>query len=250
VRAPRPARPSPRSPRLLERTYGDRTELWTETVGEPPAVYGERWAQVGGRTLREFDPHRAKLSAALVRGWEGPLPGPGERWLYLGAASGTTASHVADLVGPSGRVYAVERSVRPFAQLLGLSERWPNLLPVLTDARDLDSYSDLVPPVDGVYSDIAQPDQVEILRAAAEAFLWSGRGSILLALKASSIGRDSTPAAHAARAEESLQGAFDLAPTVKLDPFHRAHFLLGGSRGGGPRHRPPAKPRPSRSRGR
>lgn len=30
---------------------------------------------------------------------------PGSRVLYLGAASGTSVSHVSDLVGPSGNVY-------------------------------------------------------------------------------------------------------------------------------------------------
>jgi fibrillarin-like rRNA methylase len=32
--------------------------------------------------------------------------------LYLGAASGTTVSHVSDVVGPEGMVYAVEFSHR------------------------------------------------------------------------------------------------------------------------------------------
>ena len=43
---------------------------------------------------------------------------PGLQVLYLGAASGTSVSHVSDIVGPSGSVYAVEFSHRSGAHLL------------------------------------------------------------------------------------------------------------------------------------
>jgi fibrillarin-like pre-rRNA processing protein len=228
MRKTRVLRPFRESPRLVRREGTERTELWTETVGVPPAVYGERWIESSGRDYRQFEPGRSKLAAAVLRGWTGDLPRPGERWLYLGAASGTTASHVADLVGPGGRVYAVEKSVRPFARLYGLSERWPNLLPILADAREPGAYSDLVPEVDGVYADIAQPDQLEIVRRNAALFLRAAGAPILIALKTASMGRERAPAAHLAHGEHELESVVDLAPSVKLDPFHRAHYLLGG----------------------
>ncbi len=228
MRPPTRFRSHPASARLALRRDSGRTELWTETVGALPSVYGERWIERDGRTFRAFDPNRSKLSAAVVHGWSGELPSPGQRWLYLGAASGTTASHVADLVGPHGRVYAVERSVRPFARLLELSARWPNLLPILADAREPRNYSDLVPPVDGLYADIAQPDQTEIAYRNAALFLSGAGGLLLIALKTSSIGREVGPAGHLARAETELGSRFALAPSVKLDPFHRAHYLVGG----------------------
>ena len=37
---------------------------------------------------------------------------PAAKVLYLGAASGTSVSHVSDIVGPQGAVYAVEFSHR------------------------------------------------------------------------------------------------------------------------------------------
>ena len=107
----------------------------TEALGDPPEVYGERIAAFEDRILRRWEPGRSKLAAAILRGYEGPLPSPSEKWLYLGAASGTTASHVADLVGGEGTVYAVEKSLRPIVRLLRLAERYPNLLPILGDAR-------------------------------------------------------------------------------------------------------------------
>ena len=229
MRPPRRLRPDASNVRLRSARAGDRVERWTEAAGVLPAVYGERWIESEGRTFRSFDPFRVKLAAALVRDWSGPLPGVGERWLYLGAASGTTASHVADLLGGRGRLYAVERSLRPFSRLLELSDRWPNLLPILADAREPRRYSDLVPPVDGVYVDIAQPDQLDIALRNAELFLAGPGGKLLVALKTASMGRSLGPSAHLARSEALLEPRIELAPSVKLDPFHRAHYLVGGT---------------------
>jgi fibrillarin-like pre-rRNA processing protein len=221
-------RPHRSSPRLGILRVGEREELWTQTVGSFPAVYGERWTEFQGLAYRSFDPFRSKLAAAISRGWTGDLPAPGESWLYLGAASGTTASHVADLIDRTGRLYAIERSPRPVARLLEVAERWPNFLPILADAREPRTYSDLVPPVDGVYADVAQPDQVEIVRRNAELFLRGPGGRVLVALKTASMGRELGPAGHLRRAETALGDLVDLRPSVKLDPFHRAHYLVGG----------------------
>jgi len=232
---------SPASPRLALRGREGRVELWTQTVGAPPPVYGERWVEAAGTTLRAFEPGRSKLAAALGRGWVGPLPLPRERWLYLGAASGTTVSHVADLLGPTGRVYAVERSVRPFARLLRVAERWPNLLPILGDAREPEAYADRVPLVDGIYADVAQPDQVALVRANASLFLRDVGGAVVLALKTSSMGRGTGAGEHLRSAEGELGRDLELAPAVRLDPFYRTHYLVGGRRPG------PAPAKPGRT---
>ena len=47
-----------------------------------------------------WNPFRSKLAASIVGGIENVYMQPGSKVLYLGAASGTTVSHVADLVGP------------------------------------------------------------------------------------------------------------------------------------------------------
>jgi len=228
MRAGRSFRAVEGSPRLFESHHGDRRELWTEAVGELPPVYGERWVDAGSRRLRHFEPGRSKLAAAVVRGWSGDLPAPSERWLYLGAASGTTASHVADLVGPEGRVYALERSVRPFARLLSLADRWPNLRPILADARNPREYATLIPPVGGLYADIAQPDQLAIVIANAELLL-SGSGTrLLIALKTPSMGRGRSAAGHRDASETTLADRMALAPSVSLEPFHRGHYMMGG----------------------
>ncbi|MFY9717233.1 MAG: fibrillarin-like rRNA/tRNA 2'-O-methyltransferase [Thermoplasmata archaeon] len=244
MRAPRSFEPDRVSLRLLRRRSDDRVELWTETVGQLPPVYGEGWMERDGRSFRRFEPARSKLSAAIVAEWSGPIPRPGERWLYLGAASGTTASHMADLVGPSGRVYALERSLRPFARLLAASERWPNLLPILGDARSPEEYADLVPVVDGVYADIAQPDQIEIVRRNAALLLGGDGAAVLVALKTASMGREQSAVRHRDSAEVALADGVDLAPGVRLEPFHRGHYLIGGTMNAGGARSPGALTRP------
>jgi fibrillarin-like rRNA methylase len=49
---------------------------------------------------RVWNPFRSKLGAAILGGVGDIHMGPGSKVLYLGAASGTTVSHVSDIVGP------------------------------------------------------------------------------------------------------------------------------------------------------
>lgn len=53
---------------------------------------------------RAWNPFRSKLAAAILGGIDQIHIKPGAKVMYLGAASGTTVSHVSDIVGP----------VRPF----------------------------------------------------------------------------------------------------------------------------------------
>lgn len=80
--------------------------------------------------------------------------------LYLGAAAGTTVSHVADIVGPSGCVYAVEFAHRPGRDLINMAKTRTNVIPIIEDARHPLKYRMLVGMVDAVFADVAQPDQV------------------------------------------------------------------------------------------
>jgi fibrillarin-like pre-rRNA processing protein len=215
-----------RSPRLWRRAADDPPSYWTLALGDPPSMSGERVVEGPSGPLRRWDPNRSKLGAAVAKGWTDPLPRPGERWLYLGGASGTTATYVADLLGPAGAVYVVEKSVRPFARLLAAAERYPNVAPLLGDARQPSAYRAWVPPADGLYADIAQPDQATIVLENARQLLRGG-GSLLLALKTSSMGRGLAPRALLERALDTLDGPFAIEGSIALDPFHRKHYLIG-----------------------
>jgi fibrillarin-like pre-rRNA processing protein len=227
VRRATPFERHPDNPNLRRRSEEGRFSLWTVALGEGGPVYGERILERPDAALRRFDPSRSKLSAALLKADDLPPPRPDECWLYLGAATGTTASHLADMVGRSGRVYAVEKSVRPFVRLLALAERYPNLYPILADARAPASYLGLVPPVDGIYADIAQPDQVAIVQSNAREFLRAG-GRLYLALKTASMGRERSAEDHARDASDALRAEFTVRAPVSLEPFHRRHFMVFG----------------------
>lgn len=84
---------------------------------------------------------------------------PGSKVLYLGAASGTSVSHVSDIVGPTGVVYAVEFSHRSGRDLVGLATKRTNIIPIVEDARHPLKYRMLVGMVDCIFADVAQPDQ-------------------------------------------------------------------------------------------
>jgi len=80
---------------------------------------------------------------------------PGAKVLYLGAASGTTVSHVSDVVGPEGIVYAVEFSHRSGRDLVNMAQRRTNVVPIIGDARKPLDYRMLVSMVDVVFADVA-----------------------------------------------------------------------------------------------
>src|SRR5574341_2582844 len=94
----------------IERTYwighplGER-RLATESMAPGTSVYGEDRLNIKGREFRVWDPHRSKLAAAIVKGLESIPITLESKVLYLGAASGTTVSHVSDIVGTKGHVF-------------------------------------------------------------------------------------------------------------------------------------------------
>ena len=72
---------------------------------------------------RAWNPFRSKLAAGIAGGIDNIYMKPGSKVLYIGAASGTTVSHVSDLVGPEGAVYAVEFSKRVGRDLVNMAKK-------------------------------------------------------------------------------------------------------------------------------
>ncbi|MEM1883448.1 MAG: fibrillarin-like rRNA/tRNA 2'-O-methyltransferase, partial [Candidatus Bathyarchaeia archaeon] len=123
-------------------------------------VYGERLIRYKDVEYRLWDPYRSKIAAAILKGLKAMPIKPGHKVLYLGAASGTTASHVSDIVGEEGHVYCIEFAPRPLKELINNVCRYrPNMSPILADARFPEKYAYLIEKVDVIYCDIAQPEQ-------------------------------------------------------------------------------------------
>lgn len=223
--APRGPGPSVSSLRLGPPS--DRPTLWTRSLGEPAVLPGERVRTDREGTWRLMEPSRTKLAAALANGL-GTLPlKQGTDVLYLGAATGSTASHVADIVGPSGTVYAVEKSTRAFARLILASRRWPNIVPILKDARSPGGYSGLVPMVGAMYQDIPQVDQGEIAVKNATTFL-KDDGALLLCVKLSSMGRERSARELVNETVRSVGRVFKVDETISLEPYYRRHAFISG----------------------
>ena len=206
--------------------YTDGERLYTENLVPGIAVYGERLVSQGDVEYRAWNPRRSKLAALLKKG---PAVFPfGRRTevLYLGAAQGTTVSHLSDICA-DGTVYAVEISRRAFQKLLALAERRHNLMPILGDADAPDGYARLLAPVDVLYQDVAQRDQVGIFRKNLPFLRPGGLG--LLMVKARSADVTARPVDVYAAARRDLASAgLDVLQVAELDPYQEDHaaFLV------------------------
>ena len=189
-------------------------------------VYGERIYRVDGEEYREWNAYRSKLAGALLKGLEELPVKEGDRILYLGIASGTTASHISDIIGPRGRIYGVEFAPRVMRDLLLVVRERRNIYPILGDARFPEGYRHLVEGVDGLYADVAQPDQAAIVSRNARMFLREG-GYLLLAIKARSIDVTREPSEVYRREVRTLiEAGFEIRDVVHLDPFDKDHAMI------------------------
>jgi len=200
--------------------------LATRNLVPGQRVYGERLYHYGGVEYREWNAYRSKLAGALLKGLEELPVKEGDRVLYLGIASGTTASHMSDIVGEKGRIYGVEFAPRVMRDLILIIRQRKNIYPILGDARFPEKYRHLVEGVDGLYADVAQPEQSSIVVRNAKFFLRDG-GYLLLAIKARSIDVTTEPSEVYRREIENLvRGGFEIVDVVHLDPFDRDHAMI------------------------
>ena len=196
-------------------------DLATANLDAGHRVYGEELRTEAGVEYRLWDPFRSKLAAYLLNG--GPSVWQGARSvLYLGAAHGTTVSHLSDLL-PKATIFAVEKSPVAFAPLLALARRRPNLLPILADAQLPERYAADVGEVDLLYQDVAQRAQASIFAENAAACLASeGAGLLMLKVRSVTQARPARAVVEEARAELARRGLAVRSP-VDLTPFSREH---------------------------
>ncbi|EYU25121.1 hypothetical protein ABFS82_06G031200 [Erythranthe guttata] len=212
---------------------GKDDALCTKNMVPGETVYNEKRVSVQNEdgTKTEYivwNPFRSKLAAAILSGVETIWIKPGSSVLYLGAASGTSVSHVSDIVGPSGVVYAVEFSHRSGRDLVNLAKKRTNIIPIIEDARYPGKYRMLVGMVDVIFSDVAQPDQARILALNASYFLKAG-GHFVISVKANCI--DSTVPAELVFAVEVKRlrvDRFKPVEQVTLEPYERDHAIIVG----------------------
>lgn len=208
---------------LSESVYGEKRIQHDEVVKNDDGTTTTTKVE-----YRMWNPFRSKLCAAIAGGADEIYMRPGSRVLYLGAASGTSVSHVSDLVGPTGYVYAVEFSSRSGRDLIAMASKRTNVVPIVEDARQPARYRMIVPMVDVIFADVAQPDQARIVAVNANWFLKTS-GGVLISIKANCI--DSTaPPAEVFANEVNKMRAEHIKPKYQLtlEPFERDHCLVAG----------------------
>lgn len=188
-------------------------------------VYGEKLVIKGEKEYRLWNPRRSKLSAAIYNGLRNFPIKDDSKILYLGAASGTTVSHISDIT-TNGRIYAVEFSRRTMRELVGIAIQRENLVTILADARHPEEYIPLAEECDIIYQDVAQADQAGILLKNADVFLKKG-GHAMLAIKARSIDVRRRPEDIFEEEIARLKkGGFRVLEKVFLGPYEKDHAMV------------------------
>jgi fibrillarin-like pre-rRNA processing protein len=225
-------KPHPHFAAIYWATLEDNSQkLATKNLTPGKTVYGEREIRYKRAEYRLWDPFRSKLAAAILKGLKTVPIQPDHKVLYLGAASGTTASHVSDIVGEGGYVYCIEFAARAIRELVNnVCEFRFNMSPLLMDARLPERYSMLVREVDDIYCDIAQPEQAKVLADNADLFL-KPDGWIMLAVKARSIDVTREPSEVYQQELDILKSrGFQVREVIHLEPYDKAHVMIVAER--------------------
>lgn len=200
----------------------DGSAVYSKNLIPGNTVYGERLVTIEGTEYRLWDPRRSKLAAYLLLSGKGGNIGQEDTVLYLGASTGTTVSHVSDIVD-MGRIYAVEISKRTFRELMRNCEPRKNILPMLGDARDEDLMAGILAKADYLYSDVAQRGQLEIFLSN---FIRYKCRSGMLMLKCRSIDVTASPASVAEEAVAAIKGKGFFCDSLDISSYEKDHYAL------------------------
>jgi fibrillarin-like pre-rRNA processing protein len=204
-------------------------KILTENLVPGSRVYGEELVKDKKTEFRVWNPNRSKPAAAIARGLKNFPLKMGMKILYLGIASGTTASHFSDIIGRDGAIYGVEISERSIRDLNHVADKRGNIIPILANAKRPEDYS-WVEHVDMVFQDVATDDQSEILIRNAERFLKKG-GFAMLSIKSRSIDVTKPPREIYRQEISKLQKHFRILEKIELDPYEKDHMLVVMTKG-------------------
>jgi rRNA 2'-O-methyltransferase fibrillarin len=213
---------------------GKEDALCTKNLVPGEKVYGEKLIKLKNSNgildeeFRIWNPFRSKLAAAILGGIDDIFIRPGMKILYLGAANGTTVSHISDIIGENGQLYAVEFSHRSGRDLLSLAKKRTNIIPIIEDARHPYKYRMFLGMVDLIFSDVAQPDQARIISINASYFLRTG-GYFIISIKASCIDSTINTSLVFSKEIQKLQKeGFRPSEQITLEPYERDHAIVIG----------------------
>ena len=209
---------------IFSGVFKEGKTLFTINLVPGTKVYGEKLIKKD-KEYREWDAERSKLCAAILNGLNEMPIKVESKILYLGASTGTTPSHISDIVGKKGIVYSVEFSERVFRNLLQLAEKRSNIAPIFADARKIEDYS-WIEEVDVVYCDIADPQEGEIAIRNSEEFLKKD-GILFVAIKSQSIDVTKNPQEVYKEEKNRLeQAGYKVLQLIDLEPWQEKHAMI------------------------
>jgi fibrillarin-like pre-rRNA processing protein len=201
-------------------------KLATENLVPGNQVYKEKLIIKKGIEHRLWEPFRSKLAAAIMNGLDIFPFHNKSTVLYLGVSTGTTISHISDIVGPNGIIFGVEHSSRVARDFLDrVATHRKNIIPILQDARKPKEYFSIFGKVDVVYVDIAQPDQTEIAITNCKMYL-KNEGYLFLVIKTRSIDVTKPPKQIINEEIQKVKVNFDILQTIDLHPYDKDHAII------------------------
>ena len=207
------------------KTEGEK-KLATENLVPGNQVYKEKLVLKKGIEYRVWDPFRSKLAASIMKDLEEFPFQEKSSVLYLGVSTGTTISHISDIVGPKGIIFGVEHSSRVARDFLDrVASHRKNIIPIIQDARRPQDYISVYNKMDIVYSDIAQPDQTEIAISNCKLYL-KNNGYLFLVIKTRSIDVTQPPKKIIDGELKKLRANFEILQQIDLYPYDKDHAMI------------------------
>ena len=201
-------------------------KLATENLVVGNQVYKEKLITKKRIEYRLWEPFRSKLAAAIMNGLEVFPFQDKSTVLYLGVSTGTTISHISDIVGPNGIIFGIEHASRVARDFLDRVATYrKNIIPILQDARKPEEYFSMFGKVDVVYVDIAQPDQTEIAITNCKMYL-KKNGYLFLVIKTRSIDVTKPPKQIINEEIQKIKEKFDILQTIDLHPYDKDHAIV------------------------
>ena len=201
-------------------------KLATKNLIPGNQVYNEKLLTVNNSEYRIWNPFRSKLAAAIMNGLNDFPFNQKSDILYLGVSTGTTVSHISDIIGQNGIIFGIEHTSRVARDFLDrVASYRKNIVPIIHDARKPEEFFSVYKKVDIVYVDIAQPDQTDIAIENCKLYLKS-KGYLFLIIKTRSIDVTKAPNEVIKNEIKKLEQFFQIKQTIDLQPYDKDHVIV------------------------
>jgi rRNA 2'-O-methyltransferase fibrillarin len=181
---------------------------------------------------RVWNKFYSKLGASIENGINYIYIKKGSKVLYLGAGndSYSTITHISDLVGEEGKIYAVEISEIKGIKLKSIAKKRKNIVPIIKDARNPYFYRNSIKSlVDCIYISFSDTDLAKIISLNAGFFLKS-KGGFISIVNANKVNSNRIPLIEKFNDQIKILKQYNLYSKdfVSLEPFFEGYCAISG----------------------